>query len=68
MIMRDQPVYTTITKVDDSIPAAAVINATLAVYDESNTEVLRFVTGSSPYTTAVSACSRHRNPVIIPIR
>lgn len=53
VIMRDQPVYTTITKVDDSSPAAAVINATLAVYDESNTEVLRFVTGSSPYTTAV---------------
>lgn len=53
VIMRDQPVYTTITKVDDSTPAVAVINATLAVYDESNTEVLRFVTGSSPYTTAV---------------
>ncbi len=53
VIMRDQPVYTTITKVDDSSPAVAVINATLAVYDESNTEVLRFVTGSSPYTTAV---------------
>lgn len=53
VIMRDQPVYTTITKVDDSSPAVAVINATLAVYDESNTEVLRFVTGLSPYTTAV---------------
>lgn len=53
IIMRDQPIYTTISKVDNSGTPVFVPNATLAVYDSVNHEVLRFVTGTGAYTTPV---------------